>query len=500
MLFLGIDIGTTNCKLSLYNERGDNMDDLSFSTPVINPQKGFVEYDVNTLWKSLSDNIKKISEPNQRGKCIASIAISSQGETGLLVDEHNNPLTNAIAWYDRRTEPLAKKWSNSNENNVIYQITGLKPDYIYSIFKIKWLQKYQPQIFKKASKWHCLSDYFARKLSGVIAMDFSLASRTMAFNIREKKWSNKIFSKFELPIDIMPHTCPSLSPLGKIKNNLADRLNLSKKTLVVAGGFDHLCGAFGLLANQENKVISSIGTTETLCLYKNKVDNLNEECCFSWGCHVFPDSYYKLGGMPSGGDVIRWAIEEVLDEKSVDESYENFMEEAQNAPRGSNGIMFLPHLKGTVIPEINSKSRGGFWGLDINSKTSDICNSILEGLAFESRVLLEHSGHNEVDFIIAIGGGAKNSVWMQTKADILGVPIKVVANIDVVTYGAALMGGIGAEVIRNEDLISLKPNYDYTCVPNEENNIFYEELYNKVYKQLYDNQKQIINRINEVIK
>jgi len=496
MFFMGIDLGTTNCKIAIYDKNGLEVDSDSFSTPVLKDNNGFSEYNVKLMWEKLKKSIRKLSE-NNNGHKIASIAISSQGESGLLVDKKNNPLTNIIAWYDTRTKTIMKNWRNKITDEELYKITGLELNYIHSILKLKWLQENEKEIFKKADKWHCLSDYFIRKLGGEAVMDYSLASRTMAFNIVEKDWSNELFDKFNLPIELMPKAVASGTNLGQLTTELAEELNLNKKIRLAAGGFDHMCGMFGIEADNPDQIIASIGTTESICLYKDTINTSKIKKGYSLGCHVFEDKYYQLGGMPSGGEVIDWAINNVLDKELNKESYEYFEKKINESNAGSNGVIFLPHLKGCVTPKVDPDSQAAFWGLKLRNNTADICRSVVEGLSFEFKLLINELNKEQITSVLAMGGGTKNNSWMQIKSDVLSIPIKTLNVKDAVTYGAAKLG---AKALKDENIIKDKgEKIKETFYPNKKNNDLYEKLYIRIYKHLYDYQKNITTKLNEII-
>lgn len=488
MLFMGIDIGTTNVKISLYNEQGKRITGSQFNTPRISPQADWYEYEPEVLWDELSKSVALLLAEGGRGNKVASIAISSQAETGLLVDQDNRPLTNMIAWYDKRTIEYLERWEERISAEELFRITGLQLHYIPSLLKLEWIKDHLPDVYHKADRWHCVSDYITRKLCGVQAMDYSLASRTMAFDVEKGQWSEKLLALAGIRPELLPPLLPAGTLLGNVLSEVAAAWGIHSEAKVAVGGHDHPCGCIGLGANQSNRVITSIGTTESVCLFREMAGLEQSPVGYTVGRHVYPDVYYWLGGIPSGGETIDWAIRLLLHKEPDPESYAEFIRLAEASVPGSHGVLFLPQLKGSVTPVMDPDSTGGFWGLRINTRREDLCRAVIEGLSFEFRLVLEQAGMN-VNAIIAMGGGSKNTFWMQCKANVLNMEVRTLDMEDTVTFGAALLGGQAAQKL--DDQTSFTAKAKRTFYPEATEYRIYEEIYQKKYKRLYGLQKTI---------
>lgn len=497
MLYLGIDLGTTNCKISLYDEIGNLVDYTKFPTPAYSPQKGWAEYDPDKLWELLTKHVAELTKVNQRGLKIEAVSISSQGESGLLVDQANEPLTPLIAWYDERTLPLVDEWKKRISVAELYEITGLEIQHIYSLLKVEWLKEYKTAVYNKADKWHCMSDYFARKLSGVTSIDYSLASRTMAFDIHQLKWSERLLNLAGISSELFPDVSPSGKILGKVLPRITHLWGINPEAVVVTGGFDHMVGCAGLGVNRPDVIVASIGTTESVCLYQQTLAEENINNGYTIGRHVLPDAYYQLGSIPSGGETIEWAIKALLNKKATAENYLEFISMVKKSPVGSNGVLFLPHLKGCVVPEFDQESKGSFWGLSINTRIEDLCRAVVEGICYEFRLVLEYAQKEDIHKVIAIGGGTNNSIWMECKADILGKRVEVINDKDVVPFGAAVLGANATgRKINNKSLTDNSTIYE----PNDLNHKYYDTIYKKVYKTLYKRQQGIEKVMKEAFE
>ena len=138
------------------------------------------------LSKTIFNLVKQLTKKVKDPKCIRGIAITGMAEAGVPINKEGNWLYPAITWFDKRTQPQMNWWKKNCNLNELYKITGLDLSYIYSINKIMWLKENEPDIFKKIFKWLCIPDYIAFKLTGEMKMDYSIASRTMAFDISKK--------------------------------------------------------------------------------------------------------------------------------------------------------------------------------------------------------------------------------------------------------------------------------------------------------------------------
>lgn len=488
MLFMGIDIGTTNVKMALYDRQGTKAVGSQFATPTVSPRPGWFEFEPDELWSRLSEEAARLLGPGGRGKEVVSVAVSSQGETGLLVDRDNRPLTNMLAWYDNRTLPYMKAWESRISEQELFRITGLQLHYIPSLPKLEWLRDHSPEAYGQADRWHCVSDYVTRKICGVAAMDYSIASRTMAFDVGKGEWSSRLLELAGIREDLMPPLLPAGTPLGNVLPEVAERWGLPPDAQAAVGGHDHPCGCIGLGANRGDMVIASIGTTESVCLFREQAGLTDSPPGYQVGRHVYPDAYYWLGGIPAGGETIDWAIRMLLRKEPDTDSYAEFIELAGASPPGSNGILFLPQLKGCVTPVVDPGARGGFWGLGIDSSRGDLCRAVMEGLAYEFRFVLEQTDM-DVRSITAFGGGAKNSLWMQIKADVLNKEVRSLDIEDTATFGAAYLAGLA--VGEFDDRQGFTARVKETFRPDPANAGLYEKEYLNRYKLLYGLQKRL---------
>ncbi|WP_444659247.1 FGGY-family carbohydrate kinase [Caproiciproducens sp. R2] len=493
MLLMGIDIGTTNCKLHIYDQNGDYVDGAKFSM-VSNAE----DYDSDFVWNNLKNCIKKLATNRNQGQQIAGIGISSQGESGLLIDKNRVPLTRVIPWYHTGSQEIVEKDKEKLDSTEIYHITGLDPHYIFSLQKIRWLKKHHFSEYQNAFKWHCLNDYIGLMLTGQDRMEYSSASRTMALDIAGRRWSDRIFELTGIKKSLMPDLIESGSVLGKITSSVARELNINSEAVVTLAGFDHMVGCFGVGASCPGTVVASMGTTESVCMIEGSVELGQSFNGYLWGDNVIKDKFYKIGGIPCGGRTIDWAIENILNADVCEDTYRLYSKKCGESSTGSGGVVFLPHLNGCYTPEMNSDAKAMFTGITLNTSTADLLRAVIEGLCYEFRVVLEQGKKSGIDDILAIGGGTANHFWLQCKADVLNIPIRTVEVKEAVTFGAALLAGHAAGIYSENQNIQVKT--EKTFYPDPEAHAVYEKIYQKVYKQLYATNIQITSELDKILK
>ena len=278
---------------------------------------------------------------------------------------------------------------------------------------------------------------------------------------------------------------------------------LPEGTPVCTGGHDHLCAAVGLGATGEGVLFDSIGTAEAVLtsLAAQKSDASIAEAGIAQGIHVLNDKYYAISGNSFGGGSIDWARR--IFKGSVDDridGYEALHAMASNAPKGSGGVFFLPHLRRANPPILDPLSRGAFVGLSGDSGPEHLARAVLEGLAFEYQRILDAVNENfELSSrrLVAAGGGTRNSLFMQIKADVAGIPINIPEVDEATCLGAALAAGVGAGVYDDYDDAQHHVKFSTKVIePDATRHEFYQERYEQVFVHLYDQLKSVNHKIS----
>jgi xylulokinase len=354
--------------------------------------------------------------------------------------------------------------------------------------KLLWIKENQPEAFARTVRWLNVADYIAYRLSGVPATDHSLASRTLAFDLHRLQWAEELIREVGLSLDLFAPLHPSGTRLGPVTPEAARVTGLPPSTQVAAGGHDHICGALASGVFEPGTVLDSLGTAEAFFTPLDQPITDPARCHqgYSHGAHVVTGRYYVLGGLYTSGASVEW-WREILGQEA---DYATLIAEAEQVPPGSLGVCFLPHLRMASAPHRDFKGRGAFIGLSTDVKRGALFRAILEGLAYEARQVLEsrraYLGVETWRDIYATGGGTRNHLLMQIKANVFNRAITVVKVAEAAGLGAAILGGLGAGVYADVSSALATLRYDQTLVePIADQAVLYEAAFRQVYQHIY---------------
>ncbi|MDQ3514607.1 MAG: FGGY family carbohydrate kinase [Chloroflexota bacterium] len=489
-LLLGLDVGTTNVKAAVYEPDGRAVSVAVALTKTHHPRPGVAHHLADELWDQALSAIRDAvaGVPAARRAEIAGVAVASVGEAGVPLDARGEPTAEVIAWYDTRSAPQADRLGATVGRDALFAVSGLSLQPIWSACKLLWLRDERPDAFARTVRWLMVADWVAYRLCGVQATDHSLASRTHAFNLRDRRWDESLLAEMGLPTRLFAPLATSGTALGPILPEVARLTGLAAGTVVAAGGHDHVCGALAAGVTEPDTMLNSLGTAEALFLpiLAPITDSTFGQEGYTQGAHVVPDRYYAFGGQYTTGAAIDW-LRSIL---GTDLPYGEMTRAAAAEPVGSNGVTFLPHLRMAAPPVDDPHPGGAFIGLSTDTTPGALTRALLEGLAFQSREsferLLHHAGIMGVHDLLAIGGVARNDLLMGIKASVLDRRLTVVHIEEATTLGAAMLGGIAAGVY--PDTSAAIAALDRPCtpvLPDPAAVPTYDALYGQVFRPLY---------------
>lgn len=452
--FLGIDVGTTNVKAAVFDPKGGLLAYHAVSTPIVHPIPEFSEFPAEKLWQCVCQCIQSVA--NQVGpETICAVGVSAMAEGGLLLDEQGNPLTDIIAWYDMRSVMQCDELEKKLSKDQIYRITGQAPSAKYGVTKLMWLVQNRKQQVKQAAHWLSVEDYVLFRLSGEYATDYSVASRTMAFDIHQLQWSDIIMEAAGIDKTLFPATYPGGTRIGSITKKAHEACGLIAGMPVCTGGHDHACAAMSVDILQDGICMDSMGTAEVSMMAFDKLllTDEGQKMCYSVYPHCGKKLYRALTSNQSCGVCIEWALKlfgEGIEQEAAAKSmskYDYFLSELTDG----NGAYFLPFLRGTVE---QAGVQGVFWNLSDNCTQKDLISALVDGLCFELKRQIE--GYQKVfgtkaQHLRMVGGLSKSAPIMSRKSRIHHCKVSVPQNTEAACYGAAILGGLGAGILNWED-------------------------------------------------
>lgn len=499
MSLLGIDVGTTGCKVISFREDGEILAQAYREYPLIHPQPGWSELDGNVVWEKVSDGIREVASQTDTDP-IEAISVASQGEAVTPVWGNCDVLANAITTFDSRTTGICDEILQNITPLEVMQITGMPPSDIHTLAKLVWIKRNQPELYKEVWKFFGFEDFINFRLGVQPVVDYSLAARTMAFDIINKTWSNRMFELADIDASLLPDTVPSGTIIGEIGKKVSTELGLPSGIVVVAGGHDQPCGALGAGIIRGGEVMDATGTVECIgpAFGEPVINQQMIDGNFSCYPHVVEGLYVTLGFVSSGGVVLRWFRDTFAETEIAQATAENrdvydiLLEDIPDSP---GTAMLLPHFTGSGTPHLDLESRGAIVGLTLSTSKGELVKAILEGISYEIKqnlTMLQDAGV-EINEVRAIGGGAKSDKWLQLKADMFGKKVIALDISEGVCLGTAILAGTAIGKYSSiEEAVDLLVKPKETYYPREEIAQEYDEKL-KVYEQIYP----ALNSINK---
>ena len=505
MFVAALDLGTTGCRTFIFDLAGTIIASDYQEWQSFYPSPSFVEQDANIWWHSIKTTIDRAIKKSGIDKTeIVSLSVTNQRETIVPVDIDGNPLYNALVWQDRRTVDQVEFIKSKIGINKIYETTGLTIDPYFSATKILWFKDEKPEIYQKTHKFLLVSDFIIHKLTGKFITDYSNASRTMLFDIKNLKYSEEIASEIEIDLDKMPDALESGVDIGEI---VSEETLFDKKTLVVTGAGDQQSAALGVGVVSPGKIKCTTGTGSFILAYLSqpKFDPEKRVLC---SCHAVPGTWVQEASIFTTGAVLRWFRDQIGNAECVaaqegQDPYDLIIAEAEKSSIGANGLLLIPHFVGSGAPHWNPLARGIIFGLALGHERKDLYRAVLEGAAYEIRKNIEIFKELGIEpkELMLTGGGSRSDFWNQIYADVLG--ITCVRNVieESTSLGAAILAASGAGIF--PDIAKAAENLckvDKKWVPNDERHKSYENLYNFSYEMYeYIKSKNLYQKFNDII-
>ncbi|MEI7845845.1 MAG: FGGY family carbohydrate kinase [Chloroflexota bacterium] len=494
-LILSVDLGTTSIKLAIIDKNGSIKATSTQEYELSTQQASYVECSDVTYWNAFSNALDELlAKLGDDKAAITVLGISAQGETLFFLDEKGNPLRDAIVWMDNRAEKEASELRERFTDELCYSITGqVQFDPCWPAAKILWVKKNQPEIFAKTKTFALIEDWFIYRLTGRMVSEGSLLCSTVYWNIITKQWWPEMLNYLNISKNQLPQIMEPGQVVTTINKEIADRLGLNPNIIVCTGALDQAAAAIGIGNIREGCFSENIGAALAICapLAKPLFDPNRKMPLHYFG---IPDMY-MLHTFTTGGMAIKWFRDSFCEaEKSVGNlaaksAYELMDDEACIIAPGCDGLVALPHLSGSMAPDVNAKAKGVFYGFTMKHGKPHFIRAIMESIGFIIRrniEALEKTGL-KVTELRSSGGGSKSPLWNQIKADIIKKPLVTIKCPEAACLGAAILAGTAIGIFDSvekacESMAEEKDRF----IPNPDNFGIYDTSYAD-YKQLFLN-------------
>lgn len=499
MSYLGLDIGTTGCKAGIFDAQGRLLALAYREYPLLAPQRGWAEIDSEQVCQACMAVIQEAAA-RCAGDPVAGMGISCQGEAFTPVAADGRILGNGMVSSDARAASIVDAWSRQFGQERLYQSTGHTPHPMFTIYKLLWLREHRPEVWKATARFYCFEDLMQARLGLDPAISWPLAGRTMLFNVREHQWQDDILSSVGLDASRLAPPAPSGTVVGAISPKIAGQLGLPENVLVVAGGHDQPCGALGAGIAEPGRAMYATGTVECICPAFDRpifAENLFQSnlCTYDY---TLPGMYTTVAFSLTGGNLLRWfrdqwAQAEVQEAaRTGADVYGLILRGLDNEP---TDLLVLPYFTPSGTPYFDAEVPGAILGLRLSTTRGQVLRALLEGVALEMRLnvdILDRAGLAIREFR-AIGGGAKNPVLTQLKADVLGRPITTLAVTEAGCLGVALLACAAHTRAKPQELVGTWVKPTSVIEPDPRRSKHYEEKF-AAYKELYPAVRQWIHK------
>ena len=442
---MALDAGTTSNRCILFNQKGEICSVAQKEFTQIYPQPGWVEHDANEIWETQLMVCKlAMSKIGAKAADIAAIGITNQRETTVVWNKlTGKPVFNAIVWQCRRTSEYCDSLKAKGLVDKIREKTGLVIDAYFSGTKIRWILENVPGVRALAEKGDVIfgnvDTWLMWNLSGgkIHKTDYSNASRTMLFNIKEAKWDDEILEELNIPKAMLPEACPSSGVFG-----YTDPVIFGGEIPIAGAAGDQQEALFGQACFNPGEAKNTYGTGcfTLMNIGTNiKYSNNGLVTTIAWGLDGKVE-YALEGSVFVAGAAIQWLRDEVrLVEESPDSEF------FATKVKDTNGCYVVPAFTGLGAPYWDQYARGCIVGLTRGVNRNHIIRATVESLAYQSADLLfamEKDSGLQLEALKVDGGACKNNFMMQFQADIINAKVLRPKCVETTAMGAAYLAGL----------------------------------------------------------
>lgn len=490
--FLGVDVGTTGCKSAVFDGDGNMLATAYREYGIVCDEPLKAEQDPERVFSLLLETMGEAV----RGAgvdAVRAVCASVQGDAVIPVDDEYRVLHPAVLGMDYRSHAQCEAYAEKYDPWALYLCTGQPLHPINMLCKAMWLRENRREAFDRAARLWTYSEFVVQRLGGEPKMDITMASRSMGFDIVAGDWSGPILSQTGIPREKLSPVCDCGSPLGTMGKTIAEQIGLKNRPVIISGGHDQPLCAIGAGVVTPGMAVDSTGTAEVLsaAYAKPKLNRRMFNGGYSCYHHAVAPLYFTFAHMQVGGILQRWyrdtlAAEDVAAAAAANEDFYAYAH--RQCAAEPSGVLVLPHFNGSGTPRCDINSKGAIVGLTLSTTRAEILKGILDSLSYELRINMEAMSDAGVDIreIVAVGGGARSELWLQTKANVLNRRIRTLKCKEAGCLGAAILAACGVgEWSDVQTAVRHMVHYDRDCVPQSRAVSDYEQKY-RIYAQLYD--------------
>ncbi|MDO4586089.1 MAG: FGGY-family carbohydrate kinase [Planctomycetia bacterium] len=488
---LAYDLGTSGNKATLFDSDGHCIESVFVEYPTFYPQVGWYEQSPEDWFRAVVESTRKLLDLTKvSAQDISCLALSGHSLGCVPLDRNGRLLRSQTPiWSDVRAHEESSRFFQNVDPAIWYQKTGggFSPEH-YTIFKMLWYQKNEPEMLAQTQKIIGTKDYINYRLTDRIVTDPGYASGCGVWNLRNWDYDAELLQESGLSRDLFPDVIPSTGIVGNLTLQAAKELGLTEKTVVVCGSVDNSCMALGAGNTKRGRYYASLGSSSWIALSSDQLE-LDPQTKPYVFAHVIPGFYTIALALFSSGTTFRWVKEtmcrDLIEQGSRENRnvYELMIDEAEKGSSfGANGLMMNPNFAGGASQDGCPEMRGAFFNLDLSHQRADVIRSVMEGIALGMRNVLESlfKQQSHENRMTVVGGGALSPFWRQIYADTMKISL-VKNNIDMnaAALGTAALAAIGTGIWPSFDFVDQVIQNQEETNPQNKNADFYDKLYVK---------------------
>ena len=502
---LAADMGTTATRAVLFDVRGQVVSEARVPIQNDHPQPGQAELDAEVWWQSFCQAVR-LAVGDKNSVNVAGLTITHQRQSFVPVDKNLNPLRPAILWYDTRAGAQAE-WAREHVTSErIYQRTGSPPGR-RAVYKVMWLRDHEPDLFSQIYKILFIPDYLIYRLSGELITSPGTSATSGCLDIAQpNRWAEDVLAALDISSDLWIRSIRRGGTIaGRVNAAGARATGLAIGLPIVLAAGDQPCGNLGSGVARPGMMGINGGTS---CALEMPTSQLCLDPETNYFVDFSPAGFYLAeNGITSGGAALfDWFRSEFTspEERNLPDVYERIHAGLiESTPPGNLGMMLVPYLRGANGPYWDARARGLLAGLRLDHGKAHLARALLEGLAYEARRILEAMETATgvlIDDIRLYGGSSKSKQWNQTFADVLNRPVRVTHSEEPPALGAAIAAGVGVGIYDNmQEAAEVMVKVVQVFEPRPEPAHVHDRLYREVYRHLYANLSDLMNRASEIV-
>lgn len=498
----GFDCGTYESKGVICDLNGKIMATASERHLLLMPKPGYAEHDpIKEWWHDfITITTRLLEQTGIKASQLAAIGISTVMAAIVPVDDEMRPLRNAILYgIDTRSVGQADKLNATIGAERVRAISGAPCTSESFGPKILWIKENEPNIYARAKHFTIASGFLTAKLTGCFAVDrYSVNAAQPMLDARTMEWSEELCD-YVCPASMLPRIAWTTDVVGTVTSEAARETGLAAGTPVICGTTD---------GGAESVSIGVVEPGDTMIMYGSTafINRLSLKMplgCGIWsGSYVIDGLFCNTAGMATTGSLTRWVrdnfAKDLLEQEKLGtaNAYDQLFNEAQNIPAGSDGLILLPYFLGERMPIQDPNAKGVIFGLNLRHTRGHIMHAAMEGVGFGLAQICDLFGKSGIPVkkAIAVGGGARNTQWVQIVSDICGIT-QIIPRVTIgAAYGDALLAGLGIGAISSESEIKKMNCPEAVFEPRHDSDALYAK-YKQIYKALYENNKGSMHQL-----